>query len=52
MSENLKILLKKLEYEDDAQELYQILSNMMVSAPWLFSVHDKLDAFVRKTYLR
>lgn len=40
------------EYEDDADELWQILSNMTTSAPWLYSVHDKLDAFVRKTYLR
>ena len=39
------------EYEDDADELWQILSNMTASAPWLYSVHDRLDSFVRKTYL-
>jgi cell division protein ZapA (FtsZ GTPase activity inhibitor) len=34
------------EYEDDADELHQILSNMAESAPWLISIHEKLDSFV------
>ncbi|AKU11278.1 hypothetical protein AzCIB_1373 [Azoarcus sp. CIB] len=38
------------EYEDDADELHQILSNMADSAPWLILVHEKLDTFVKNTY--
>jgi hypothetical protein len=38
------------EYEDDAEELHQILSNMMDSAPWLISVHGQLETFVKNTY--
>lgn len=39
------------EYEDDAEALYQILSHMAAGSPWLFSVHEKLGAFVKATYL-
>jgi hypothetical protein len=38
------------EYEDDADELYQILNHMAESAPWLVSIHVKLEAFVNKAY--
>jgi hypothetical protein len=38
------------EYEDDANELHQILSLMVTSAPWLFATHDRLDSFVKATY--
>lgn len=38
------------EYEDDADELHQILSNMADSAPWLILVHEKLETFVKSTY--
>ncbi len=38
------------EYEDNANELYQILSNMVNSCPWLFSVDGRLAAFVRENY--
>ncbi len=40
------------EYEDDADELFQILSNMLQSAPWLYAVHEKLSAFVQRNYHR
>jgi len=38
------------EYEDDADELHQILSNMAASAPWLIAVHEKLESFVVDAY--
>lgn len=38
------------EYEDDAEELLQILSAMVANAPWLVSVHEKLESFVIETY--
>ena len=38
------------EYEEDADELHQILNNMAESAPWLISIHAKLEAFVNKAY--
>jgi hypothetical protein len=38
------------EYEDRPEELFQILSNNVVGAPWLFRVHEKLSAFVQDTY--
>lgn len=38
------------EYEDDANELHQILSNMVASAPWLFAIHERLVAFVKENY--
>ncbi|MDP2880779.1 MAG: hypothetical protein Q8N89_04250 [Azonexus sp.] len=39
------------EYEDDANELHQILSNMVESAPWLFAIHERLVSFVKENYL-
>ena len=38
------------EYEEDAEALHQILERMVASAPWLFSVHEKLALFVQNTY--
>lgn len=38
------------EYEDDAEVLHQILSNMAKSAPWLVAVHERLESFVMQTY--
>lgn len=38
------------EYEDDANELHQILSNMVESAPWLFAIHERLVSFVKENY--
>lgn len=38
------------EYEDDANELHQILSSMVESAPWLFAIHERLFAFVKENY--
>ncbi len=38
------------EYEDDADELHQLLSNMAEAAPWLITVHEKLASFVNKAY--
>lgn len=37
-------------YEEDADELRQILGNMAAIAPWLMSVHERLDAFVARSY--
>lgn len=38
------------EYEDDAGELHQILSAMAAAAPWLVTVHERLEAFVKGNY--
>jgi chromatin segregation and condensation protein Rec8/ScpA/Scc1 (kleisin family) len=38
------------EYEEDAQALHQILGQMVLAAPWLFLVHEKLALFVQTTY--
>ena len=40
------------EYEDDADELFQILSNMLQSTPWLYAVHENLRVFVQRNYHR
>lgn len=38
------------EYEEDTQALHQILEKMVASAPWLFSVHEKLILFIKNNY--
>ncbi len=38
------------EYEDDAEELHQILSSMAASTPWLIATHEKLKTFVIENY--
>ena len=38
------------EYEDDANELHQILNGMVESSPWLFATHENLVAFVKSNY--
>lgn len=40
------------EYEEDALELHQILSAMLESAPWLFSIHQRLQHFVSANYVQ
>lgn len=38
------------EYEDDANELFQILNGMVESAPYLTRIHSKMQAFVAQNY--
>ena len=38
------------EYEDDANELHQILSSMVASVPWLIATHQRLISFVKDNY--
>ena len=37
-------------YEDDANELFQALVNMIKSTAFLYDIHNKMCTFVRETY--
>jgi hypothetical protein len=38
-------------YEDDADELFQALNNMIRNAPYLFHIHEQMRTFVQETYI-
>lgn len=38
-------------YEDDPEELSQILTSLVENAPYLFSVHQQMAAFVQDAYI-
>lgn len=39
------------EYEDDPVKLFGVLNGLVNSAPFLFRIHDKIETFVRQTYM-
>ena len=38
-------------YEDDAEELFQILSTMIENAPYLYNIHEQMWIFVKGAYI-
>lgn len=38
-------------YEDDADELFQALNNIIKNAPYLYHIHKQMRSFVQQTYI-
>jgi hypothetical protein len=39
------------EYENDPVKLFNVLDGLVKNAPFLFRIHEKMESFVRQTYM-